>query len=145
MFSLKFLLEFLQNTYSASVWNELRNIKSRELDIEKCLQISTSASEEVSEPITVFQENGHEYHGRLKAGLKHDPNATLYYENLKYQGPFVNDMKHGMGGSITDNNSSYVFDGNFVNDKKEGEGQLFIQHFGKANKTEKYNGYFKND
>jgi hypothetical protein len=50
--------------------------------------------------LTVYQENGHKYKGRLLNGMKDDPLAELFFDDFQYVGPFKNDMKHGEGATI---------------------------------------------
>ena len=74
-------------------------------------------------------ENGDKYIGKMVNQCKHDRCATLYFDQFVYRGAFVDDCKHGAGGSITsaDGSNQYIFDGDFKNDKKDGNGSLIIK------------------
>jgi len=97
--------------------------------------------------MTVYQENGNEYHGRLVNGLKHDPNdATLSYDGFLYKGPFKNDMRHGATALVQSVGSPrYLFTGSYSNDKKQGMGQLTVTDPHTGHPVEKYQGMYKND
>lgn len=82
--------------------------------------------------------------------IKQDKCGTLYFDQFVYRGAFVDDCKHGSGGSIisSDGSNSYIFDGDFKDDKKDGNGSLIIKTLKKGSKiiqNEKYSGQFKND
>lgn len=96
----------------------------------------------------MYQENGHQYKGRLWNGMKNDKIAEYYYDEFLYTGPFVNDLRHGDGASVTtvgESSLNYVFEGSFKRDKRHGSGHLIIQDRRSGGKDEKYSGTFLED
>ena len=106
-------------------------------DMPQFLKIMQSQGQEA---VTLFQENGQKYIGKLQGGKKHDEDAMLFDDHHLYRGAFVNDVMEGQA-SVTsvDGSNHYSFEGHFKNGKKNGQGDLIISG------QEKYSGIFKDD
>ena len=116
-FNFKFLLEFMSNTLTFKIWNQKWS-----KEIAHYLYHFSDQSGIKSPVMTIYQENGHQYRGRIVNGLKEDECAQLHYDSYTYTGPFVRDMRHGPNASIQSLSGNYIYDGPFRNDKKHGHG-----------------------
>lgn len=150
-FNVKFLIDYL-DTHNFQEWNARCNqFQGEQGDSDIChflSRIMDIDSNKPTEVVTVYQENGHQYKGRLWNGRKHDANAEYHYDDYLYNGPFVGDLRHGEGATVQtvgDCSIKYVFEGSFKKDKRHGEGHLIIQNTRSGGKEERYSGTFFGD
>lgn len=79
----------MTQTHNFQIWNRLSN--KDDLGIANFIELLLKVDDGENgntQKVTVHQENGHKYIGRLKNGKKHDQNGVLYYEDYVYTGPF---------------------------------------------------------
>ena len=77
------------------------------------------------------------YYGLLKNGKYHGDKCILFYPNgYKYEGSFREGLRHGLG-KLTNESSSYFYQGGWAYDKKNGKCIEIIN-------GEKFEGFYKN-